>query len=62
MAEDFPSQGGDSGDWGTKLINFFKEEFHLAGSWAGQFANVSKENQVVCKNNQIVMKVDRSIQ
>lgn len=62
MADDFPSQGEDAGDWGTKLINFFKQEFHLAGTWAGNFANVCKENQVVCKENQIVCKVDRGIQ
>lgn len=59
---DFPSQGGDSGDWGTKLINFFKKAFHMAGSWGGRIANVCKENQVVVKENQVVMKTDRSIQ
>lgn len=59
---DFPSQGGDSGDWGTKLVNFFKQMFHMAGSWGGQSANVCKENQVVCKENRLLMKTDRSIQ
>lgn len=59
---DFPSQGGDSGDWGTKLINFFKQMFHMESTYGGQLAIVCKENQVVCKENQVVVKTDRSIQ
>ena len=61
MAE-FPDQGGDSGDWGTKLINFFKIYFHMEDTYGGRIANVCKENQVICKENQVVVKTDRSIQ
>lgn len=59
---DFPSQGGDSGDWGTKLITFFKRVFHMAGSWGGEIAIVCNENQVVCNEDKVVCNVDWSIQ
>jgi len=59
---DFPSQGSDSGDWGTKLINFFKRVFHMSGTYGGEIAIVCNDNQVVCNENQVVMNIDRSLQ
>lgn len=59
---DFPDQGGQSGSWGTDLINFFKIYFQLDGTYGGEIAIVCKDNQVVCKNNQTVTKTDRSVQ
>lgn len=62
MAEDFPLQGGSSGTWGTEYSDFFKQSFHMSGTYGGQIAIVCNEDQVVCNENEVVMNTDRSIQ
>lgn len=63
MAEsyDFPTQGGNTGTWGTDLINFFKRLFHMSGTFGGTFAIVCNGGHVVCNANTIVTNIDRSL-
>lgn len=59
---DFPTQGSNSGTWGTDLINFFKRLFHMSGTFGGTFAIVCNQNQVVCNQNRVVTNIDRRLQ
>lgn len=58
---DFPQQGGSEGTWGTELINFFKEAFHMSDIFGGELAIVCNQGQVVTNQNQVLTNIDRSL-